>query len=75
MTATPCISSADLIAQPNGSYTVKFLSGVLSVQPDGTFATRPTGTAGPWESGVRTGNTLVFTDGAYPTGRYAVLVV
>jgi hypothetical protein len=36
---------------------------VLSIQPGGAFATRDTGTDGPWEQAKQSGNVLVFTTG------------
>ena len=74
--ATPAITRDRLIAQPDGSFTVHYGSGdnVLSVQPDGSFQSRPIGTNGPWESGRKQGNKLIFTDPAYPLGAYAILL-
>jgi len=79
MTATTCVKADRLIAQPDGSFTVRKHDaikgdGVLSVQPDGTLDWRPAGTKGPWETCRRVGNKLVFTDSAYPLGGYALLV-
>lgn len=74
ITAAPCVSADRLILQPDGQYTMRVGDAVLSIQPDGTFQTRPLGTAGPWEKGPRVGNKIVLSDPAYPTGSYAVLV-
>lgn len=85
MASQGVISSQQLNAQSDGSYTVTItnplaytfkdignkgdtLGGgssgancVLSCQPDGTWQTRPNGTAGPWEKCKRSGNILTFT--------------
>lgn len=48
----------------NANGTVALPSGeVLSVQPDGSYQTRPAGTAGPYEVAQRVGDKLVFTPG------------
>lgn len=42
--------------QPNGLVTMDYPTGqttVASLQPDGSLATRPQGTAGPWECAER----------------------
>lgn len=53
----------------NGFYslTINATTGdVLSVQPDGTFQTRPKGTAGPYEQAGLNGTFLVYCpDGAH----------
>lgn len=86
MSATICVRSDQLIAQPDGQFTVRvFLKDahddkklnefVVSVQADGSIGYRSPGTAGPYEKGQRLGNTLVFTDPSYPAGAYALLLV
>jgi autotransporter adhesin len=48
-------------AVDGGKVTLSTADGsVLSVQPDGSFETRPAGTAGPYETAVDGGNTLVY---------------
>lgn len=48
----------------NADGTVSLPSGeVLSVQPDGSYQTRPQGTAGEYEVAQRVGDKLVFTPG------------
>lgn len=74
MTPEPTITRDRLIAQPDGSYTVRYSSGVLSVQADGSLQTRPAGTNGPWECGRIQGNKLVFVDSAYPFGGWSLLL-
>ena len=75
MSATICIRASTLIPQPDGTFAVAVTHGVLSVQPDGSLQTRPADQVGPWEKGTRDGSRLVFSDPAYPTGSYALLVV
>jgi hypothetical protein len=48
---------------------------VLSIQPDGSIQTRPVNKIGPWESGSDQQGKWVVSDGAYPTGSYALLIV
>ena len=55
--------------QPNGTVTLVANSttgAVLSVQPDGSWQTRPAGTAGPYETAGLNGNVLTYCpDGAH----------
>lgn len=48
--------------QPDGSITLTLdnVGNVLSCQPDGSFQTRPKGTAGPYEKGYVSGNIIAF---------------
>jgi hypothetical protein len=39
--------------QPDGTVTMDYEGGVASLQPDGSFASRPVGTAGAWECAKR----------------------
>lgn len=48
----------------DGFITIINLDGtVLSVQPDGSYQSRPSGTAGPYEIGRVEGDKLVYTPG------------
>ncbi len=50
--------------QADGTVTMNYPAGattVASLQPSGTFDTRPQGTAGPWEKAVRVPGGLLFT--------------
>ena len=47
-----------------GQYAVLWPRGsdtVLSVQPDGTYETRPKDFIGPWETAMKVGDKLVYT--------------
>lgn len=60
---TDAIPAGTLNLQPDGFYTLTInatTGEVLSVQPGGTFQTRPKGTAGPYERCGLNGNALVF---------------
>lgn len=63
------IPAGSLNLQPGGFYTLTIngtTGEVLSVQPDGSFQTRPKGTAGPYECCGLNGNSLVYCpDGAH----------
>lgn len=78
--ATPAVSS-DRLVQSGDGFVVRYKApisqeeGILSIQPDGSFGWRQAGTDGPWEHGKKEGNKLVFSDSAYPTGSYALLIV
>jgi hypothetical protein len=80
MTAEPCIRTSDLLPQDDGTVAVLWPSGraahdtVLSIQPDGSWQTRPITAIGPWEKARAIGNKLVFWDIAYPQA-YAILLV
>ena len=59
--------------QVDGGVTVSLPDGsVLSVQPDGSYQTRPAGTAGPYEVARVSGNFLIYTPG---DKAYAVAMV
>jgi hypothetical protein len=69
----------EVVALPNGKFAIKNGKGTewLSIQPDGSIASRPVGAPGQpghWESFERVGNTLVELDKApqwqvVPAGR------
>jgi hypothetical protein len=62
-TAVCTSSTHPLHLQPNGTVTMTYPAGsdtVASLQPDGTLATRPAGTAGPWECASRVPGGLLF---------------
>lgn len=64
------IPAGTLNPQPDGSVTLTINASteeVLSVQPDGSFQTRPKGTAGAYERANLAGNVLVYCpDGKRP---------
>lgn len=48
----------------DGGVVISTASGeVLSVQPDGSYQTRPSGTAGPYEVAERDGKDLIYRSG------------
>lgn len=56
-------AAGSLNPQSNGFFTLTISNtdgAVLSVQPDGSWQTRPAGTAGPYELCGLNGNTLVY---------------
>lgn len=60
---TAVIPAGALNPQPNGTVTLTINNTtmeVLSVQPDGSFETRPPGTTGAYEIAYVNGNTLVY---------------
>lgn len=66
LTTAPILAFAlgDLIPQGGTRYTVNWPHGattVLSVQPDGSYQTRPQGTAGAYEVCQKSGDKLVFS--------------
>lgn len=64
---TPLKAANQLLAQPNGQFTVSLMNGeVLSCQPDGSLQTRPAGTAGPWELCTVNGGYLTFNPAGTP---------
>ncbi len=64
---TPLKPASQLLAQPNGQFTVGLTDGtVLSCQPDGSFQTRPAGTAGPYELCTVNGGYLTFNPNGVP---------
>lgn len=64
---TPLRVGQTLIAQGNGQFTVSLPNGdVLSCQPDGSFQTRPTGTAGVYELCTVNGGYLTFNPDGNP---------
>lgn len=65
------IRESSLIPLDNGRFAVKILERgewdgmtIMSQQPDGSIGIRQQ--IGPWESGIRINNVLVFDDIAYP---------
>jgi hypothetical protein len=78
MPATFVLSRRDLIPHPDrpGFFTCRFPKGadtVLSIQPGGSFDTRPPGTTGPWETLRDDGTRAVFLDAE--DGVYAIPLV
>ena len=70
------VLSGALNPQANGLVTLTINNAtqeVLSVQPDGTWQTRPKGTAGPFELAAVNGNALVYNPNGQPLA-YAYFV-
>lgn len=65
--------SGNLIDLGNGNVAVEWPDSttVLSVQPNGTFETRPRTAIGAWETAKKVGNKLVYK----PDGKVYVLAL